>query len=121
MKKFTISAIFAMALVTISSAAFANGAANRGDLFGQANDTVAPADTNAPAKSEVEPALALVTDTVVPKKEDCPEKDCPQKQNPAKDEPQKEEPAKDEPVKQQLNDTVVPTDTITPQKQEPAK
>lgn len=91
MKKFTISAIFAMALVALSSAAFAGTTSQslRGFAGLAANDTVVPTDTVVPEK----------TDTAAPQKSDT---------TPAN-------------LYESLGDTVVPTDTVAPEKQEPTQ
>lgn len=88
MKKFTISAIFAMALVALSSAAFA-GTTSQSLRGFAANDTVVPTDTVVPEK----------TDTAAPQKSDT---------TPAN-------------LYESLGDTVVPTDTVAPEKQEPTQ
>ena len=81
MKKFTISAIMAMGVVVLSSAAFAGTTSvnYRGIANGSAlADTVVPNDTVVPeqkdtAKSEpvkTEPVLFALNDTVVPEQKD---------------------------------------------------
>lgn len=117
MKKFTVSAIVAMGIVVLSSAAFAGttsadyrGLANGTDL---AIDTVVPTDTIVPEQKdttksepvEQTPVEFALADTIVPEKEGpvVPEK---------KDEKQTESKT------QSLTDTVVPADTLTPAKKE---
>lgn len=110
MKTFTISAIFAMGIVALSSAAFAGTTSDNYRGFNNSsvadtvvpNDTVVPADTLKPAKEQPAdtttkqevPAQFNLADTVVPADTLTPSK---------KDEPvQKEEPTKkDEPNKQE--------------------
>lgn len=90
MKKFTISAIMAMGVVVLSSAAFAGTTSvnYRGIASGSAlaADTVVPNDTvvpeqkdtvkSDPVKTETEPAQFALNDTVVPEQKDtvAPEK-----------------------------------------------
>ena len=108
MKKFTISAIMAMGVVVLSSAAFAGTTSvnYRGIASGSAlADTVVPNDTVVPeqkdtAKSEpvkTDPVQFALNDTVVPEQKDT---------------------VKSEPVQFALNDTVVPEqkDTVVPEK-----
>ena len=107
MKKFTISAIMAMGVVVLSSAAFAGTTSvnYRGIASGSAlaADTVVPNDTVVPeqkdtAKTETDPVQFALNDTVVPEQKDT---------------------VKSEPVQFALNDTVVPEqkDTVVPEKQ----
>lgn len=110
MKKFTISAIMAMGVVVLSSAAFAGTTSvnYRGIASGSAlADTVVPNDTVVPeqkdtAKTETDPVQFALNDTVVPEQKDTV----------------KSEPVKTEPVQFALNDTVVPEqkDTVAPKK-----
>ena len=113
MKKFTISAIMAMGVVVLSSAAFAGTTSvnYRGIASGSAlADTVVPNDTVVPeqkdtAKSEpvkTDPVQFALNDTVVPEQKDTV----------------KSEPVKTDPVQFALNDTVVPEqkDTVVPEK-----
>lgn len=116
MKKFTISAIMAMGVVVLSSAAFAGTTSvnYRGIASGSAlaADTVVPNDTvvpeqkdtakSEPAKTETDPVQFALNDTVVPEQKDTV----------------KSEPVKTEPVQFALNDTVVPEqkDTVAPKK-----
>ena len=113
MKKFTISAIMAMGVVVLSSAAFAGTTSvnYRGIASGSAlADTVVPNDTVVPeqkdtAKSEpvkTDPVQFALNDTVVPEQKDTV----------------KSEPVKTDPVQFALNDTVVPEqkDTVAPKK-----
>lgn len=67
MKKFTTTAVIAMGLVSVASAAFAGTSANssKGFVAQAAADTVVPADTVCPQHTECEPALCLA-DTVLP-------------------------------------------------------
>lgn len=105
MKKFTVSAIMAMGIITISGAAFAGTTNNaaRGFICTEANDTVVPTDTVAPEQKEGSAglSLALSNDTVAPADTVAPE--------------QKQEPAFC------VADTVVPADTVAPECGEPAK
>lgn len=93
MKKFTISAIMAMGVVVLSSAAFAGTTSV--NYRGIASGSALAADTVVP------------NDTVVPEQNDT-----------AKSEPVKSEPVKTDPVQFALNDTVVPEqkDTVAPKK-----
>ncbi len=113
MKKFTISAIMAMGVVVLSSAAFAGTTSvnYRGIASGSAlADTVVPNDTVVPeqkdtVKSEpvkTDPVQFALNDTVVPEQKDTV----------------KSEPVKTDPVQFALNDTVVPEqkDTVVPEK-----
>lgn len=113
MKKFTISAIMAMGVVVLSSAAFAGTTSvnYRGIASGSAlaADTVVPNDTVVPeqkdtVKTETDPVQFALNDTVVPEQKDT-----------VKSEPVKTETA---PVQFALNDTVVPEqkDTVAPKK-----
>lgn len=117
MKKFTISAIMAMGVVVLSSAAFAGTTSvnYRGIASGSAlADTVVPNDTvvpeqkdtakSEPVKTETDPVQFALNDTVVPEQKDT-----------VKSEPVKTDTA---PVQFALNDTVVPEqkDTVTPKK-----
>lgn len=106
MKKFTISAIMAMGVVVLSSAAFAGTTSvnYRGIASGSAlaADTVVPNDTVVPeqkdtVKTETAPVQFALNDTVVPEQKDT---------------------VKSEPVQFALNDTVVPEqkDTVAPKK-----
>lgn len=101
-----------MAIVTLGSAAFAGTTTSSatGFIGTAANDTVVPTDTTVPEQKDTTPAFALTEtpDTVIPQQKD---------ETPKKEEgtPEKEE------GKTQLRDTVVPTDTLTPSKDEPAK
>ncbi len=111
MKKFTISAIMAMGVVVLSSAAFAGTTSvnYRGIASGSAlADTVVPNDTVVPeqkdtVKTETDPVQFALNDTVVPEQKDTV----------------KSEPVKTDPVQFALNDTVVPEqkDTVVPEKQ----
>lgn len=90
MKKFTISAIMAMGVVVLSSAAFAGttsvnyrGIANGSALTADTvvpNDTVVPEQKDTvksdPVKTETEPAQFAFNDTIVPEQKDTvvPEK-----------------------------------------------
>lgn len=110
MKKFTISAIMAMGVVVLSSAAFAGTTSvnYRGIASGSAlADTVVPNDTVVPeqndtVKTETDPVQFALNDTIVPEQKDTV----------------KSEPVKSEPVQFALNDTVVPEqkDTVAPKK-----
>ena len=116
MKKFTISAIMAMGVVVLSSAAFAGTTSvnYRGIASGSAlaADTVVPNDTvvpeqndtakSEPVKTETDPVQFALNDTVVPEQKDTV----------------KSEPVKTDPVQFALNDTVVPEqkDTVAPKK-----
>ncbi len=110
MKKFTISAIMAMGVVVLSSAAFAGTTSvnYRGIASGSAlADTVVPNDTVVPeqkdtVKTETDPVQFALNDTVVPEQKDTV----------------KSEPVKTDPVQFALNDTVVPEqkDTAAPKK-----
>lgn len=115
MKKFTISAIMAMGVVVLSSAAFAGTTSvnYRGIASGSAlADTVVPNDTvvpeqkdtakSEPVKTETAPVQFALNDTVVPEQKDTV----------------KSEPVKTDPVQFALNDTVVPEqkDTVVPEK-----
>lgn len=111
MKKFTISAIMAMGVVVLSSAAFAGTTSvnYRGIASGSAlaADTVVPNDTVVPeqkdtVKTETDPVQFALNDTIVPEQKDTV----------------KSEPVKTEPVQFALNDTVVPEqkDTAAPKK-----
>ncbi len=111
MKKFTISAIMAMGVVVLSSAAFAGTTSvnYRGIASGSAlaADTVVPNDTVVPeqkdtVKTETDPVQFALNDTVVPEQKDTV----------------KSEPVKTDPVQFALNDTVVPEqkDTVVPEK-----
>ena len=106
MKKFTISAIMAMGVVVLSSAAFAGTTSvnYRGIASGSARaaDTVVPNDTVVPeqkdtVKTETDPVQFALNDTVVPEQKDT---------------------VKSDPVQFALNDTVVPEqkDTVAPKK-----
>ena len=110
MKKFTISAIMAMGVVVLSSAAFAGTTSvnYRGIESGSAlaADTVVPNDTVVPEQKDTaksEPVQFALNDTVVPEQKDTV----------------KSEPVKTDPVQFALNDTVVPEqkDTVVPEKQ----
>lgn len=110
MKKFTISAIMAMGVVVLSSAAFAGTTSvnYRGIASGSAlaADTVVPNDTVVPEQKDTaksDPVQFALNDTVVPEQKDTV----------------KSEPVKTDPVQFALNDTVVPEqkDTVVPEKQ----
>ena len=108
MKKFTISAIMAMGVVVLSSAAFAGTTSvnYRGIASGSAlADTVVPNDTVVPEQKDTvktDPVQFALNDTVVPEQKDTV----------------KSEPVKTDPVQFALNDTVVPEqkDTVVPEK-----
>ena len=108
MKKFTISAIMAMGVVVLSSAAFAGTTSvnYRGIASGSAlaADTVVPNDTVVPeqkdtVKTETDPVQFALNDTVVPEQKDTVKTET-------------------DPVQFALNDTVVPEqkDTVAPKK-----
>ena len=107
MKKFTISAIMAMGVVVLSSAAFAGTTSvnYRGLASGSAlADTVVPNDTVVPeqkdtVKTETDPVQFALNDTVVPEQKDTVKTET-------------------DPVQFALNDTVVPEqkDTVAPKK-----
>ena len=107
MKKFTISAIMAMGVVVLSSAAFAGTTSvnYRGIASGSAlADTVVPNDTVVPeqndtVKTETDPVQFALNDTVVPEQKDTAKTET-------------------DPVQFALNDTVVPEqkDTVVPEK-----
>lgn len=111
MKKFTVSAIMAMGVVALSSAAFAGTTSHnfRGMVTGSAlaantvvpNDTVVPEQKNTTVKTE----QFWLADTVVPTDTVAPEKNTEEKKQ---DEKGGETTT--------LADTVVPADTLTPAK-----
>lgn len=94
MKKFTISAVMAMGVVVLSSAAFAGTTAI--NYRGIANVSALAADTVVP------------NDTVVPEQKDT-----------VKTDPIETDPVKNDPVQLAFSDTVLPSqkDTVVPQKQ----
>lgn len=122
MKKFTISAIMAMGVVALSSAAFAGttsanfrGMVSNGASL--ASDTVVPTDTVVPEQKDTttktDPQFCL-SDTVVPT--DTVVKD----QKDQKDEKTEKTEETGKTGETSLSDTVVPADTLTPAKT-PAK
>ena len=133
MKKFTISAIMAMGVVVLSSAAFAGTTSvnYRGIASGSAlADTVVPNDTVVPeqkdtAKTETDPVQFALNDTVVPEQKDTAKTETDPVQFalndtvvPEQKDTVKSEPVKTDPVQFALNDTVVPEqkDTVVPEK-----
>ena len=108
MKKFTTSAIFAMAFIALSGAAFAGTTSQALRSLGgfEANDTIVPTDTVAPEQNDTTPAglYAQLSDTVLPTDTVAPEKGDTEKSL-------------------QLSDTVVPapTDTVAPEKGDTAQ
>lgn len=111
MKKFTVSAIMAMGVVALSSAAFAGTTSQnfRGMVTGSAltADTVVPNDTVVPEQKDttVKTEQFWLADTVVPTDTVAPEK---------KTEEKKQDEKGGETTT--LADTVVPADTLTPAK-----
>ena len=133
MKKFTISAIMAMGVVVLSSAAFAGTTSvnYRGIASGSAlADTVVPNDTVVPeqkdtVKTETDPVQFALNDTVVPEQKDTVKTETDPVQFalndtvvPEQKDTVKSEPVKTDPVQFALNDTVVPEqkDTVAPKK-----
>ncbi len=115
MKKFTISAIMAMGVVALSSAAFAGttSADFRGMISngaGLASDTVVPTDTVVPEQKDTTTKTEsqfCLTDTVVPT--DTVAKDQKKEKTEKTEETSKT-------GQTSLSDTVVPADTLTPAK-----
>ena len=70
MKKFSVAAILAMGVLTVSSAAFAGTTAfnSRGWVGIELNDTIVPTDTVVPEKQETtsQEFYTEVADTVLP-------------------------------------------------------
>ncbi|CDE87243.1 secreted protein [Prevotella sp. CAG:891] len=122
MKKFSVYAVMAMGVLTVSSAAFAGTTAfsSRGLVNTEVSDTVVPKDTVLPEKTETEQtetqtqteAFYSLTDTVVPQQEET----TPQQKEETT--PQQEETTTTESSFSMLNDTVVPADTLTPAKKD---
>ena len=143
MKKFSVYAVMAMGVLTVSSAAFAGTTAfsSRGLVNTEVSDTVVPKDTVLPEKTETEQTetqteafysladTVLPTDTVVPQQEETipqqKEETTPQQKEETT--PHHEETTTTESSFSMLNDTVVPADTLThdkkdePQTDEPQK
>lgn len=108
MKKFSVYAIMAMGILTVSGAAFAGTTsyAYRGLVSTEQADTVMPADTVIPEKSEgsAENLYAQLADTVLPADTVTPEK----------------EGSGLESLYALLADTVTPADTVAPGQKEEA-
>ena len=104
MKKFSVYAVLAMGVLTVSSAAFAGTTtfSSRGFINAEVSDTVVPKDTVLPENTE-SASFCNPVDTVVPTDTVAPQKD----------ETTPVENGFYNPV-----DTVVPTDTVAPQKEE---
>ena len=121
MKKFSVYAVMAMGVLTVSSAAFAGTTAfsSRGLVNTEVSDTVVPKDTVLPEKTETEQTetqteafysladTVLPTDTVVPQQEET----IPQ---------QKEEttPQQEETIPQQKEETTPQQEETIPQQKE---
>ncbi len=106
MKKFSVAAILAMGVLTVSSAAFAGTTAytSRGWVGTEVNDTIVPTDTVVPEKQETttQSLYTEVADTVLPTDTVVPEKQETTTQS----------------LYTEVADTVLPTDTVVPEKQE---
>lgn len=104
MKKFSVAAILAMGVLTVSSAAFAGTTAfnSRGWVGIELNDTIVPTDTVVPEKQETTSQqlylaaadTVLPTDTVVPEKQETTSQE----------------------FYTEVADTVLPTDTLGTEK-----
>ena len=134
MKKFSVYAVMAMGVLTVSSAAFAGTTvfSSRGLVNTEVSDTVVPKDTVLPEKTETEQTetqteafysladTVLPTDTVVPQQEETipqqKEETTPQQKEETT--PQQEETTTTESSFSMLNDIVVPADTLTPAKKD---
>ncbi len=143
MKKFSVYAVMAMGVLTVSSAAFAGTTAfsSCGLVNTEVSDTVVPKDTILPEKTETEQTetqtqteafysltdTVLPTDTVVPQQEETipqqKEETTPQQEEtiPQQKEettPKQEETTTSESTFALSNDTVVPVDTLMPSKKD---
>ena len=133
MKKFSVYAVMAMGVLTVSSAAFAGTTAfsSRGLVNTEVSDTVVPKDTVLPEKTKTEQTetqteafysladTVLPTDTVVPQQEETipqqKEETTPQQEETI---PQQEETTTSESTFALSNDSVVPVDTLMPSKKD---
>ena len=126
MKKFSVYAVMAMGVLTVSSAAFAGTTAfsSCGLVNTEVSDTVVPKDTILPEKTETEQtetqteAFYSLTDTVLPTDTVVPQQEETIPQQKEETTPQQEETTTTESSFSMLNDTVVPADTLTPAKKD---
>ena len=111
MKKFSVYAVMAMGVLTVSSAAFAGTTAfsSRGLVNTEVSDTVVPKDTVVPQQEETIPQQ---------KEETTPQQEETIPQQKEETTPQQEETTTSESTFALSNDTVVPVDTLMPSKKD---